>query len=172
MRVEIRKNTLIRFVILLALIGLTVIGYFVSPHDSQGRPVLLLPEVRAIEQYRRHASGWVDGWKNLDGDLHAVLEAEDNNLLALSHQVQSSFDEAIALAKNVDATESPSPLLGLHDLSMQTAVAYVDASIATARWLSAPSKKNRMDADQALLAAGEELSALHSNEWIVGQRSR
>lgn len=172
MRVEIHKNALIRFIVLLALIGLAVIGYFVSPRDGQGHPVLLLPEVRAIEQYRRQAAGWVDGWKNLDGNLHAVLEAKDNNLLSLSHQVQSAFDEAITLAKNVDATESPSPLLGLHDLSMQTAIAYVDASIATARWLSAPSKKNRMDADQALMAAGEELSALHSNEWIVSQRSR
>src|SRR6185436_14939375 len=107
---------------------------------------------------------------NLDGDLHAVLEAKDNNLLSLSHQVQSAFDEAIALAKKVDAGESPSPLLGLHDLSTQTAIGYVDAGIATARWLSAPSQKNRIDANQALSAAGEELHTLQSNEWIVGQR--
>ena len=37
----------------------TIIGAFVSPLDEQGKPVLLLPEVKAVEDYRRSAQTWI-----------------------------------------------------------------------------------------------------------------
>ncbi len=57
----------------LVLLGIavlfTIIGAMVSPLDDQGKPVLLLPEVKEVEDYRRSAqtldfrvdcSGWGD----------------------------------------------------------------------------------------------------------------
>jgi len=57
-------------------------------------------------------------------------------------------------------------LLGLRELASASALAYVDAGVVVARWVSAPSAENRAAAQQALADAGRALSALEQNEWI------
>jgi hypothetical protein len=54
----------------------TMIGVFVSPLDDQGKPVLLLPEVKAVEDYRRSAQSWISELVVLDGEIAHVIAAD------------------------------------------------------------------------------------------------
>jgi hypothetical protein len=128
--------------------------------------VLLLPDVRAVELYRRDAIGWTDEWRVISQDLEEVLANDDMSLLARSRQAQRAFDRAVALARDVDAAEAPPALLGLHELSVSTSGAYVEAGAAIARWLSAPSDENQVAAEEALANANAALSAIETNAWI------
>jgi len=48
----------------LLIIPVTVIllgiGWMASPRDENNRPLLLLPDVKAVEEYRRLANHWRD----------------------------------------------------------------------------------------------------------------
>lgn len=173
MEIELHRNwvkVLPRLIVMLAalmvLTGLYGLGYVVSPRMADGRPVLLLPDVRAVDVYRRQAVAWLQAWRSLDTGLQAVLNAPDSGLLEQSRKAQASFEAAIQLARAVDATDTPPTLLGLHDQVAQTATAYVDASVALNRWLSAPSSDNRTAADQAYQAASGQLTQLEANAWL------
>ena len=153
-------------VFLVVTAGLYGLGDVVSPRTPDGRPVLLLPDVRAVEVYRRQAVAWLQAWRNLDTGLQSVLNAPDSGLLEQSRKAQGSFEAAIQLARAVDAAEAPPTLLGLHDQVAQTATAYVDASVALNRWLSAPSPENRAVADQAYQVAAATLAQVEANAWL------
>ncbi|MBM3272490.1 hypothetical protein FJY94_04410 [Candidatus Kaiserbacteria bacterium] len=153
-------------VLLVALIGL---GIAVSPRGEHGRPVLLSPNVRAVEHYRRHALRWVGDWQALRNELHRVLE-EEGELLAISTRAQRGFEQTIALAQEVEATEAPASLVGLHDQAAITSQAFVVASLAVARWVSAPTGENRQRALQTLTSADETLKSLEANEWLNQSR--
>ncbi len=166
MEIEIRREWLWALVIVAALVVLGGIGYAVSPRDEAGRPRLLLPGVRAVETYRRQVVEWAQDWHELDGHLRALLETTDTDLLTQSQQAQSSFEQAVELARRVEQTEAPPALLGLREQAAQAATAYVDASAAINRWLSAPSGENRTAAQEIYRQASEALARLESNEWI------
>ena len=55
--IHISEERLQKFGLILMGIAVlfTIIGAFVSPLDEQGKPVLLLPEVMEVENYRRSA---------------------------------------------------------------------------------------------------------------------
>ncbi len=166
MEIEIRREWLWAVGIVLALVVLGGIGSVVSPRDESGRPLLLLPGVRAVETYRRQAVAWAQDWRELDNGLRGTLESTDTGLLTQSQQAQSNFEQAVALARNVEQTDAPPALLGLREQAVQTATAYVDASAAINRWLSAPSGENRTAAQEIYRQASEALARLESNEWI------
>jgi len=54
----------------------TIIGAFVSPLDDQGKPVLLLPEVKAVEDYRKAAQSWISELNILDGEIAHIIAAD------------------------------------------------------------------------------------------------
>ena len=174
MEIEIRRDWLTILprlaslaAVLMVLTLLTGLGYVASPRTADGRPVLLLPDVRAVEIYRRQAVTWLQAWQVLDMALGQSLSAADTTgLLDRSRQAQSDFASAIDLARTVDGTEAPPALLGLHDQTAATAQAYVDATVALNRWLSAPSSDNRAAADQAYRAARDNLTQLAANAWL------
>lgn len=143
------------------------VGVFVSPRGNDGRPVLLSPDVRAVESYRRAATGWVDDWSKLDSDLQAVLETtQGTDLLNTSRRAQQAFDQSLALSRAVEETDSPSSLLGLQAQAKSAGSAYVDAAVAMARWVSAPSAEHRTEARRALENAKRVLSDIQDNEWM------
>lgn len=167
MEIEIRRETATTIVVSLLLLIFGLIGYAASPRDDAGRPVLLLPDVRAVEEYRRSVSGWAERWRALDTSLQEIVAGDANSdLLAVSRKAQRTFEQTVALAREVDAAESPASLLGLREQASASALAYVEASVAVARWVSAPSVENRDAAQQALVGAGRALSALEQNEWV------
>ena len=171
MEVEIRPGALLATLMVGVVMLLPMLGFAVSPRDADGRPVLLLPDVRAVELYRRQVTSWVSYWTGVDETLNEVLNGDVAQLLALSRKAQRAFEQSAALARDVDASESPPALLGLRDLSTQVAADYVGASVAVARWLSAPSTENRVAAEEALAIAREGLASLESNEWISERSS-
>lgn len=151
LEIEIRRDwlrampRLLAIVATLALLALFYgLGCVVSPRTADGRPVLLAPDVRAVEVYRRQAVEWRKAWRALDTDMQQILSASGElSLLAESGRAQDDFGTAINLARAVDGTDAPPALLGLHDQVALTAQAYVDASVALNRWLSAPTPDNR-----------------------------
>ncbi len=56
----------------LALI-LTVVGALSSPRDAQGQPLLLLPDVKAVEDYRLSMTSSTANMQLLDGEIAALL---------------------------------------------------------------------------------------------------
>ena len=92
-----------------------------------------------------------------------------SHLLAVSRKAQRTLEQTVALAREVDAAESPASLLGLRELTSASSLAYVDAGVAVARWVSAPAVENRAAAQQTLADAGQRLTALEQNEWIRGR---
>jgi hypothetical protein len=172
--IEIRRDWLVAgprllalAIALLILTGLYALGYAVSPQAADGRPQLLLPDVRAVEVYRRQAVGWARAWRTLDTDLKQLMTGSEMlGLLATSRQAQADFGTAIDQARAVDGTEAPPALLGLHDQMAVTAQAYVDTSVALNRWLSAPTVENRATVDQAYQAAATNLAQVEANVWL------
>ena len=63
-------------IVLILAIAFTIIGGLTSPHDESGKPVLLLPEVKAFEDYRGAARGWLIELNNLDGEISSLLSEE------------------------------------------------------------------------------------------------
>ena len=70
MEIEIRRDWLTVLprlaglaTVVTVLTLLVVLGYMVSPRTADGRPVLLLPDVRAVENYRRQAATWLQASK-------------------------------------------------------------------------------------------------------------
>lgn len=87
MEIEIRRETTATIVISLLLLVFGLIGYAASPLDDVGRPVLLLPDVRAVEEYRRSVSGWAERWRALDTSLQEIVAGDANSdLLAVSRK--------------------------------------------------------------------------------------
>jgi hypothetical protein len=167
MEIEVRPRVFTMALAVITVVCLTAIGYQASPRDETGRPILLLPDVRAVELYRRAATGWVEDWRALADELALVVAEDGVSLLTRSRQAQRVFDRAVALTREVDATEAPPALLGLQDLASRTSNNFVEASAAIARWLSAPSSENRTAAEEALGHARTALAELEANEWIT-----
>ena len=78
----------------LILIGIavlfTIIGGFVSPIDDQGKPVLLLPEVKVVEDYRQSAQFWITELSILDGEIaHVIAVDQQGDLFTQSSRVSN-----------------------------------------------------------------------------------
>ena len=172
MEIEIRRTTAVGLLGGFVLIYLAAVGYAASPRDAAGHPLLLLPEVRAVENYRQLALGWDSAWRNLDQTISGVLHSDKTQLLAASQHAQSSIDTAASLAGQVDAADAPAALIGLKDLTNQTATDYSAASTAAARWLSAPSSANLTAATAALTKARADRKQLEANAWLTTGASR
>jgi hypothetical protein len=167
MQIEIRREWVWVCLVISLMLVLGSLGYLVTPRAADGRPVLLLPGVRAVETYRRQVVEWAQNWHELNGHLRALLDTTDTDLLTQSQQAQSNFERAVELARRVERSDVPPTLLGLREQAAQAATAYVDASAAINRWLSAPSEENRAAAQQLSAQASEALAQLESNEWVA-----
>jgi hypothetical protein len=167
MEIEIRPRTFSMALIVSTVTVLTLLGYQASPRDEAGRPVLLLPDVRAVELYRRSAVRWANEWQAIGASLEQVVTEDDHQLLLRSREAQRAFDLAVALAQEVDGTEAPSALLGLHEQAVANGDAHIQAGAAVARWLSAPTDEHRAAAETALGNASAAQAAFASSEWIA-----
>lgn len=167
MEIEIRPGTFALVLIVCTVTVLTLLGYHASPRDETGRPVLLLPDVRAVDLYRRNAVRWANEWQAIEDNLEQVLTEDGRQLLLRSRQAQRAFDQAVALAQEVDGTEAPSALLGLHEQAVANSDAHIQAGAAIARWLSAPTSENRVAAETALAGASASQATFASSEWIA-----
>lgn len=167
MEIEIRRASLVRLGLGAALAGLGLMGCLVSPRDAAGRPRLYLPDVRVVETYRAAAVNWAGAWRSLDTTLEAVLSASQADLLQQSRSAQGAFDQAAALASQVDGQPAPPTLVGLREQALATATRYTQAANGVNRWLSAPTPVNRQAALSQLAEARAALSGLETNQWLL-----
>lgn len=154
-------------VLLCLVVLLSIVGYFASPSDRYGKPTLLSPEVKAVEDYRRSAQSWLDQLNTLDGEIAGLLQTDNQgDLFTQSRQVQQMLQHAVDLAKQVDQTKTPAAAIGYHEQMYAAAMAYLEAARSGMRWVSAP-EQSRKDAAQAKLGEAQAArKTLEDNAWM------
>jgi hypothetical protein len=167
--IEISEQQLQRIgLILLALtIIFAVIGGFTSPLDENGKPVLLLPEVKGFEDYRRSGRDWLDQMLVLDSEISGVLSGENSgDLFTQSRQAQQMLQRAVNLAKEIDQVNVPAAAAGIHDQLYTTSMAYLETARLTMRWIGAPEETTKQQIGVKLDQARNGRNALKENQWL------
>ncbi len=154
-------------ILLVSALIFTLIGVFNSPLDNQGKPFLLLPDVKLVEDYRHSALSWIGEIKAIDSEVAGIIGSDQTgDLFTQSRVAQQTLQQAIDLAQQVDVTKVPPVAIGLHDQMLTTAKAYLDAAGAALQWVSAPEKANYDNAIQKLEIARTYYSEVEVNQWL------
>lgn len=154
--------------ILIALI-LLFLGAGSTPHDRQGRPLLLLPQVRLAGDYQRAARGWERDLEGLDGDLAGLLRGDAVDILAESSKAEQELERSDAIAQAIKGRSPPGELAGLGEELAQTAQEYQAAAAAAAQAVSVPDAAHLRAAREALGRASKDLDALEKNPWLTNE---
>jgi hypothetical protein len=150
----------------LALI-LTVVGVLASPRDAQGQPLLLLPDVKAVEDYRLSMSSTTAGLRLLDGEIADLLAGQNPDLFTQSNQAQAAFEHALPITQDIDIQAAPPALGDLKGTAASTASAYLEAARLALRWVSLPQESNRTAAQNGLAQARQQLKTLKASKWLA-----
>jgi hypothetical protein len=145
---------------------LVLLGWLASPRNAQGRPVLLLPDVKAVKDYQRAARDNAAGLRLLDGEIAVLLEGQSPDLFTQSRQAQVAFQHALTITQRIDTQSAPPALDGLRQASAQTASSYLEASRLALRWVSIPQESNRAATENELTNAQQELQTLEASQWL------
>ncbi len=146
---------------------LAVLGALFSPRDAQGRPLLLLPDVKAVEDYRRSMGSATAGMQLLDGEIAALLAGQNSDLFTQSRQAQAAFEHALRITQEIDVQAAPPALDGLREEAASTASAYLEAARLSLRWVSLPQESNRSAAENSLAQARQQLNTLEESKWLA-----
>ena len=151
--------------------GLYGIGTVVTPRDSDDRPLVLSPSLRATERYRARAAKWVQEMIEIDRRLALLLtedaEADPTELYALSREMQAVGEDAARLDSEIQTMEVTVTLVGLQESAVRAADTYLNAAVLASRWLSAPSEVGRQEALALLNAAREQRGELEESRWLT-----
>jgi len=160
------KSEITLIVILLLIVVFGAVGWRTTPKDEKGQPVLLLPDVKRVEDYRKKAGKWTDELKLLDGKLAVLMSGNTNSLFSQSKSSQDLFADFVKIAQEVENTESPASLTGLKDALLNTIYAYLNAGQSALKWVSNPSSENFETTQELIVTAQDFLSELEKNTWI------
>jgi hypothetical protein len=165
---EVHLDTFQRIGVLLLVFALifSVIGYFVSPHDEDEKPVLLLPEVRQMETYRRSANRWMQGFQALDSQIATIAANQQVDLFSQSREAQKALQQAVSMAQEIDRTTFPPPAISLHDDLAATSLVYLEVARKMMIWVGAPEGTNRSQFDATLVGARQSYETLEKNKWL------
>jgi len=151
--------------IIVLLLGL---GLVVSPRDKDNRPILLLPDVKAVEDYRRALVSWHGRLLELDGRIARVLSNNyGGDLFSQSSEGQKILNETVQLLQEMDQTETPPAAVPARDMVILAGSATLGASRSMLAWISAPTPTNLSLAQQALDGARATLSDLEASQWMA-----
>ena len=152
---------------LVLMILFTAIGYFVSPRDENDQPVLLLPEVKAFDDYRMKTQDWLIQINTLDGEIASILSGTSNgDLFSQSHQTQQMLQHAVELTKDIDQVKVPAAASGIHEQMYSTSMAYLEVARMVMRWVGAPEQATKDQIDVKLTQVRQNKSALEKSQWI------
>ncbi len=154
------------FLLPLALL-LTLLGALSSPRDAQGKPLLLLPDVKAVEDYRKSMSSTTAEMQLLDGEIAILLAGQNLDLFTQSRQAQVAFEHALRIAQQVDVQTAPPALEGMRVTAAGTAPAYLEAARLALVWVSLPQDNNRTAAEGSLVQARQQLKTLEESKWLA-----
>ena len=164
--IEIPRRLVWSWLFLLLITGPLLVGIRASPAKEDGRPVLLTPRLARLNEYRRDVSDWVQVLQKVDESLLALLEEPAGDLFDQNGRVNRFYQQMKQVVESLDQTPAPPTFEPLHELLGQTAQAYLDAAVLTARWISEPDDENRQEAMAALSSVRELLNRLYANPWI------
>ena len=151
----------------LALLALLGLGLLISPRDSASRPILLLPDAKAVEDYRVSIGDWHKQMQNLDAEITTILSGKfGSDLFSKSREAQKVMDSTIQLAQEIDRQDVPTAAIPAKSLLVQSASAYLSASRAMLQWVTAPNEENLAEAQNSLDRAKQSLEQLEQSEWI------
>ncbi|MDD5369139.1 MAG: hypothetical protein PHQ40_08640 [Anaerolineaceae bacterium] len=145
----------------------TGVGWFGSPRDPMGHPILLSPDVQAVEEYRRFALHTMEDLQLEDGEIAQVLANDSPDLLDRSHQAQQTVSHVLITAQELDQREVPPTLAALRDELKATSLTYLESGRLALRWLSLPEAAGHDQADQKLSEARAGLQKLEESPWLA-----
>lgn len=165
---EVKLDPLQRAGVLLLVLAVvfSAIGYFVSPHDEAGKPILLLPEVKQMESYRRSSLQWIEDFHSLDGQIATIAANQQGDLFSQSRQAQAALQLAVQLAQEIDRTIFPPSAVSLHEELVSTSLGYLEAARKMMIWVGAPEEPKRVQMDENLSLARQELETLEKSKWL------
>lgn len=151
-------------VLLLALLGL---GWVVSPRDTANRPILLLPDAKAVEDYRVSVSNWHGRMKTLDAEMTTILSGKfGSDLFSKSREAQKVMEAAIQLAQEIERKNVPTAAIPAKSMLVQSASAHLTAARAMLQWVTASTDENLAVAQRSLEDARKTLEQLEQSEWM------
>jgi len=151
-----------------ALIFFGVLGWFSSPLSQEGRPVLLLPDVRRVETYRLQAFGWVKQLSALEGQSAVLLSGNRLDPLTVSRKVQRVYLDSIGLFEEVDTSVAPQALAGVHQRVQDCVQGQLEVNQNLLLWVSEPTELTHSAALTSLESAQDAFEALKDNAWMQG----
>ena len=152
--------------VVLALLALLAIGGIASPRGPEGRPLLLLPDVKAVHDYRQLARETSKELRLVDGKISAALAGNVDDLFGQTRRAQEAFEHILRISEQLDRQNAPPALIGLKEDLNQTAMGYLEATRLTLRWLSTPSQANHEQAQARLAEARAGLNELEKSQWL------
>jgi hypothetical protein len=167
--IRISENMLqkLGWILLGVTVVFTLLGVLVSPRDEQGKPVLLLPNVKAVEDYKTTARTWIDEFSVLDSEIERVISPNSQgDLFTQSQGAQQTLQNAVELAQQVDRASVPPIAMGVQEKALATAMAYLEAARSALQWISAPDQNNHDLAVQKREIARQSLDDLEANPWL------
>lgn len=144
----------------------SAVGYFVSPQAEDGKPILLLPEVRQMETYRRSANRWIQNFRDLHSQIATVAANQQADLFSQSREAQNALQQAVRLAQEIDRTAFPPSAVSLHNDLAATSITYLEAARKMMVWVGAPQETNRSQLDIAVVTARQSYETLEKNKWL------
>lgn len=165
---EVKLDPLQRAGVLLLVLAVifSVIGYFASPHDGDGKPILLLPEVKQMEAYRRSSFQWIGDFHTLDGQIATIGANQQGDLFTRSREAQSALQLAVQLAQDIDRATFPPSAVSLHEELASTSLSYLEAARKMMIWIGAPEDSKRAEMDENLNQARQLLKTLEKSKWL------
>lgn len=163
-----KRSTLIWSLTSLAAILITLLGWWQSPIEHYtGRPLLLIPEVKAVADYQVLARGWVDQFQSLDASITDLLLDTNGDLFSQSQQGNRMLQQAVQVAQTIDQTKAPATLVGLHSELKAISLGFLDAARLALRYLATPSEENRAAAQSTVDQTRIKLEGVKASEWIA-----
>ena len=152
--------------VVLALLALLAIGGIASPRNEDGRPLLLLPDMKSVEDYRRLAREADKQLLLVDGKITATLGGNVDDLFGQTRRAQEAFEQILRISEELDRQDAPPALVGLKEDLNQTAMSYLEVARLTLRWLSIPNQANSEQAQANLAEARAKLTDLEKSQWL------
>jgi hypothetical protein len=152
----------------LTIVVLLVLGYLFSPRDRDNRPILLLPDVKAVEDYRVALVRWQIQARDLDSQISTILSGRFGaDLFTTSREAQKMIDAGVRLLSDIEQQKTPTVATPARAMAIRMASEYLEAARATLVWTTTPIDRNFNTAQGHLEAARYLLSELEASEWTT-----
>ena len=149
-------------------LAILFLGIGISPSGGDGHPLLLSPDVKAVEDYRRSLVTWHAKLAELDGRIARVLSNDyGSDLFSQSSDGQKALNETLQVLNEIDQTATIPAAVPARELALNVANTTLIAAQSALIWVSAPTPTNLSSAQQALDTAHTNMSILEASQWMT-----